>query len=204
MKKLILVVAAIALFTLAGCSGKGNGASCSSVTPCGGTAVGTWNLVSGCFNSSSTTSISCGVLTEDTSETFADGTLTVGADLSYSLTVNMSRTTSDTFPTACLATYGATSCASLGQVDQAANPGTTVSCTTTSGGCSCTSSSPAAAQTDNGTYSNSGNYVTTTSASTGTMTQYAYCVSGTQLTMSPQYAGTATETETGSFVFTKQ
>lgn len=210
MKLSMFVLAAGSLVALAGCSSSGNGgnSACSNTTPCGGNPIGSWNVTAECLKATSMVGFSCGPVSDHIAETFVTGTLTLNADSSYTSSFTVSLSESGTVPFACLTTAG-TDCAVLAQVIEPANSWSS-SCSNSNGGCSCRSTYQGTPSNDNGTYSLSGNYMTTVSTvltTPGETTQYSFCVSanGGQLTLTPSLvAPWYTTFETGSLVFTKQ
>jgi len=176
-------------------TGGGNGASCTSVTPCGGDVVGTWNVASSCLKVSGTLdvrdlfSFSCatgqvtgslqltGSWTAKADGTFVDGTITTGTE-------------QVTLGADCLVLSGApVTCDALGGVMSGGYFDTVVCTPAAAGGCSCNATVkqtgslglPSADPQKKGNYTLSGNALKVVQDNTS----YSYCSSG-KLTLSPQ------------------
>jgi non-reducing end alpha-L-arabinofuranosidase len=190
--------------------GAGGGASCTpttSVTPCGGVVTGTWTVASACLtlsgqvNPQDLFALSCptgqitgtlqvtGTWTAKADGTFVDGTTTTGTE-QLSL------------PSDCkILSKAAVSCDKIGSVMSGGYYNTASCVDSADGGCTCSgtinqtgsmgfvTSNP---QTD-GNFTTASNTITNTQDST----QYAYCVAGNKLTLTPQ--GTS-PTMTGTIV----
>lgn len=190
-------------------------ASCEAVQPCGGDVVGTWVVAGSCLPVSGMADMSgfglgctgapvtgalevTGTWTANGDGSFTDGTTTAGDS-----TIEL--------PAACLNVSGTTTtCDRLGGALQALGYAT-VNCVNAAsgGGCTC---SATAAQTgglamlvfgaaSSGTYATASELVTT-STPTGSTTDYAYCVSGDTMVMTPRTTG-KTGALTGTIVFVK-
>jgi hypothetical protein len=185
---------------------------CGNVTACGGNAVGTWNVSSSCLsltgnnldislagldpNSCKNVTISgsltvSGTWTANSNGTYTDGTMTSG-------------TAQLQLPAGCLQLSGTTTtCARVG--GPLAGLGfESVTCTdATGGGCTCTATvqqsggigSLSGGAQASGNYTTSGNTLTA-----DTTANYAYCVAGNQLTLTPQ---TPSPTTTGTIMLQK-
>jgi hypothetical protein len=182
------------------------GASCSSVTPCGGDVVGTWTVTSSCLNVSgqldmSPLGLGCASAAV-TGSLKVTGTWTARSDGTYS---DNTTTTGDevfSLPASCLNISGTTiTCEGLASVFPILGYDS-VSCTSaTSGGCTC----PATVKqtgwagvvtfdaSTSGKYATAGNVVTLDGEA-----KYSYCVSGSQMTWTPQ---STSPTTTGTVVF---
>jgi hypothetical protein len=186
----------------------GTGASCTSVTACGGNAVGTWTVASSCLKVAgsldlqATFGFTCpsgqvsgslqvtGTWTANSDGTFTDNTITTGTE-------------QVALPVACLTLSGApVTCERLASV-MSGGYYDMVTCTddATSGGCSCSatvkqSGSIGHSSTDP---QKTGNYTAASNAVTITQdnSSYSYCVANNQLTLSPQGTSPAT---TGTIV----
>jgi non-reducing end alpha-L-arabinofuranosidase len=178
-------------------SGTGGGASCPNVTACGGSAVGTWTVMSSCLTVNGSVDPSWLGLDPSTCTSVAisgslnvTGTFTAKADGSY---VDGTTTTGSPrldLAAGCLKLSGTlVDCGGI----QRTIPGST--CTSSSsGGCTCTlginqmggigviSSGPSKSDA----YTVSGNNITLTTDAGDE--KYAYCASGNKLTMTPQSA----------------
>jgi Alpha-L-arabinofuranosidase B, catalytic len=191
--------------TAAGAGGAAT-ASCSNVTPCGGNAVGTWNVTSSCLKVDGSVDISgIGVGCKSAKVTGAltvTGSWTANADGTYTDKTTTSGTETLELPVECLSFSGLTiTCDGLNG-PMAGVGYSEVSCgpAATGGGCTCAAK---VQQTGGiGVVSvdpqKSGNYKTDANVLTsdGT-TKYPYCVSGSTLTLS---AATTTPITTGSIV----
>jgi hypothetical protein len=172
-----------------GCSSKssnggGPAASCGQVAACGGDVVGTWNIAAGCAHVASSPNImGCPDASTQNAMVVASGTSTFNADKTFTSDVTETASETVVLPTSCLTTGGMTvSCQTLGQVLSSAvmsDAGTTtVSCNTSGSNCNCDLSGTIRTMSM-GTYTTSGNSITTTS--NGNMGTSEYCVSGTEL-----------------------
>jgi len=187
----------------------GTGASCTSVTPCGGDVVGTWNVTSSCLKVSGTLdvrslfSFSCatgqvsgslqvtGSWTAKADGTFVDGTSTTGTE-------------QVTLGAECLVLSGApVSCDALGGVMSGVYFDTVTCTPAAAGGCSCNANvkqkgSIGLLSSDpqkEGNYTLSGNTLSIVQDNSS----YAYCSSG-KLTLTPQGMNPTT---TGEIVLEK-
>ena len=174
--------------------GSGGTSSCPGVTPCGGSAVGTWDVTSSCLSLSGDMDVSLASLGCKTvpvsGSLHVTGTWTAKSDGTY---VDNSVTTgSITFPLAA-------SCLSVSSVNVACDKAagaitalgwaTAVCSNDSSGQCSC--SVTANQQGGLGVISpwamTSGNYTTSGSGlNTDSTVDYSYCTSGSNLTVTPK------------------
>jgi len=178
----------------------------ASVTPCGGTVTGTWTAQSSCLNVSGSVDVQAlfgltctsgqvtgtlqvtGTWTANADGTFTDGTMTTGSEV---LTLG---------PECKTLSAAQVTCDRIGSVIAGGYYDTVTCVDSTTGGCTCTgnvkqSGSIGIATTSPNT---SGNFTTGSNAITITSdsSKYSYCVSGNQLTLTPQ----GTPTATGSIV----
>jgi hypothetical protein len=182
----------------AGSSGSG-GASCSDVTACGGDVIGTWTVASSCLEVTGNLDVSgfglgCTSLPVAGSLTVT-GTWTANSDGTYSDNTSTSGNEQITVPAACLNVSGTTTtCDRIGGPLQGLGYAS-INCTAAmSGGCTCLAvvqqtggiGLASADPQKSGNYSTSGNVLTVDS------TQQSYCVSGNQLTWTPQSTGAIT------------
>jgi hypothetical protein len=171
-------------------------ASCDSVAPCGGDVVGTWGVAGSCLPVSGEANMSgfglgctaapvtgvlevAGAWTANADGTFTDNTTTSGAsDIEL--------------PPECLNVSGTiTTCDRLDGALQALGYASVICADSASGGCSCTGTIQqlggmafvALGAPRSGTYTTSNDVVAVPGRSPR---EYAYCVAGTTLTMSPQ------------------
>ena len=190
-----------------GSSGSGGaGQSCSSVVPCGGSAVGTWTVSSSCLNISGSLDLTYAGLNcppaAVTGSLHVAGTWTANADGTYRDNTTTTGTEQFSLASACLFLSGTTT-----TCDGIAGPlqglgFSAVTCTSAAtGGCTCTGTvnqagAPGALSVQ---ASGSGNYETSGNTLTiDTNSPYAYCVAGTKMTWTPQTTSPAT---TGTIVF---
>jgi hypothetical protein len=190
-------------------------ASCEAVAPCGGDVVGTWVAAGSCLPVSGMADMAgfglgC-TAAPVTGSLEVTGTWTANADGSFTDGTTTSGASEIELPADCLNVSGTTtSCDRLSGALQALGYAT-VSCVdaASGGGCTC---SATAAQTgglavvvfgaaSSGTYETAENVVTTANPNGGS-TEYAYCVSGDTLVMTPQTPG-KTGALTGTIVFVK-
>ena len=188
--------------------GSGGTASCSNVSACGGSVVGTWTVTSSCLKLSGAmdvtlASLGCSTVPV-TGSVSTTGTFVAKADGSY--TDNTRTTGSVTFPLAasCLSISSTpVTCEKAGSIFPALG-WTTSACTTTNGQCNCSLSADQAGGlglvsdlvTPQGMYTTSVNTLSTGDVS------YNYCASGGTLTLTPQMAtalaGTVVLTKSGT------
>jgi hypothetical protein len=189
-------------------------ASCQAVIPCGGNVVGTWVVAGSCLPVSGMADVAgfglgctaaavtgmlevSGTWTANPDGTFRDQTVTSGAS---QLQV----------PPECLNVSGTvTTCDRLGGAFQALGYAS-VSCAnaTSGGGCTCTASADqtgglamlSVGPPTSGTYATANDVLTT---SAGREAQYAYCVSGDTLVLTPQTLG-QTGALTGTIAFARR
>jgi len=209
---------AVGAQTGSGGSGAVAQASCDNVQPCGGDVVGTWTVASACVAFSgeinlASLGVGCTSAAITGSTLNVTGTWTAAGDGTYEDNLTWTGEQKFDLAPACLTVSGTTttcdrmassSLPSLGYiegliydsvtclpVDAASEPPPS--------GCNCTSAinQPGAAST--GTYTIENNVITT---STGA--EYAYCVNGNTLTLTPtKFALDASTTNTGTVVLTK-
>ncbi len=187
-------------------SGGENGASCSTVVPCGGDVVGVWTVASSCLAISGEADLSmlglgcasapiagalrvAGTWAAKSDGTYWDNTLQTG-DVVLSL------------PASCLDVSGTlTTCERLAPTFQSLGYATASCAPAASGGCTCSATvnqtgglgQVSVDISTEGAYSTSANVVTVNSGE-----KYSYCLSGGQLTWTPQTTGIIT---TGAVVF---
>ncbi|HLK91049.1 MAG TPA: arabinofuranosidase catalytic domain-containing protein [Polyangia bacterium] len=196
-----------------GSTGTGGSSSCKNVSACGGNVVGTWTATSSCLDlSSSSLDVTLAGLDPNSCKNVAmtasltvSGTWTANADGTYTDATMTTGNAQLQMPAGCLMLSGTTT-----TCDHLDSPLTglgfsTVDCqnATSGGGCTCTATVQQAGLPGvlSSAASGSGNYAT--SGSTLTIdgsTPYAYCVSGSQMTWTPQ---TTSPTTTGTVVFQK-
>lgn len=178
-------------------SGAGGAASCSSVSPCGGSVVGAWTVGSSCLRLGGNLDISTAGLDPSNCKNVTiagslsvSGTWTANSNGTYTDATTTTGNAQIQLPAGCLNISGTTTtcvriAGPLGGLGFAS-----VSCTDAAGGgCTCAAtvqqmgaigwltSDPQAS----GNYATSGNTLTADSTKT-----YAYCVAGNTLTVTPQ------------------
>ncbi|HXK21032.1 MAG TPA: hypothetical protein VNG33_24645 [Polyangiaceae bacterium] len=186
--------------------------TCTNAKACGGDVTGSWKVSSSCLtvNVMQMMNSSCPGATASVSGFKIDGTVSYGADLTYTSMLTVSGNVIVTEPASCLTVQGITlTCAQLQQAVQAnlADGGfSSGTCAEASGGCSCTLVLIPDTTTESGTYTTSGAGVLTQTVAGGTPDTSDYCVSGSRLTVSPHASSGASSaaTVTGTITFAKQ
>jgi len=194
-----------------GASGNGTGgtsrgevdpvqASCEPVTPCGGDLVGTWVVAGSCLPVSGMADVAgfglgC-TAASVTGLLEVSGTWTANADGTFMDQTVTSGDSQIAVPPECLNVSGTvTTCDRLGGAFQALGYAeVTCADAPSGGGCSCIATAEQAGglamltvgPPSSGTYAVANDVLTT---STGVDTDYAYCVSGNTLVMTPQSPG---------------
>jgi len=159
----------------------GGGDGCLQVSACGGSLIGTWTVQSSCEALILITAgFECPGTTLDESMLVTSGTLTYNADLTYTSNVTWSGTLRWKLDVACIGFPDCETYVTAKNTGQ--GPGT--SCTTVSGtfcDCAYVYSVPDVVS-DSGTYTTSGNMLTSTSSKTP-LNPYSrpYCVQGNEL-----------------------
>jgi hypothetical protein len=204
MRSLILglVGVGVCLFVSA-CSGSDESSGkCSNSSGCGGNVVGNWKVTSSCtsVDLGSMMNSTCPNETVSTSGLKVSGSVTFGADLTYTSNFTLNGSISLTIPSSCLTQNGITlTCDQLSQAF-AAQPmmmGTSAgSCSKASGGCSCKATVSDQTTTETGTYTTTASGALTLMPSTGTTETDTYCVKGSTLTLSPSSDTTSSGTVT--------
>jgi hypothetical protein len=194
-----------------GGAGGGAGGSCTNVTPCGGDVVGTWTVVSSCLKVTGDLDLSLAgggcPSAPVTGSLQVTGTWTANADGTYSDGTTTSGDEQFALGPSCL-TISSTAVTCDGAASFIKNLGySSLTCPSAAGGgctCSGTVQQPgtiavvSVAPSTSGNYTRAGNVVTL-SGDAGD-TSYAYCVSGNQMTLTPQ---SASPTMTGTIVLQK-
>jgi len=163
-----------------GTGGAGGSGSCGNVEPCGGSVVGTWNVTSECINSmvlAPETQAICATATLTDVSITPSGSLTFGADMTYTVSGNTTVVLKWNVPASCLTGETCDYFASMFQ-DQLPT-GATFTCTGSTS-CICTEAA-LAPNDDHGTYGTTGSNVVVTSAVTSQTTTTGYCVQGSTL-----------------------
>lgn len=188
-------------------------ASCTGVTPCGGDVVGTWVAAGSCLPVSGEANMSgfglgC-TAAPVVGRLEVSGALTANADGSFTDTTTTSGESQIELPASCLNVSGTvTSCDRLDGALQALGYSTVTCADAAGGGCSCTATVQQAggmgfvvlgAQAG-GTYTATDDVFAVQGRSPR---EYAYCVSGSTLTMTPRGMST-TGALTGTIVLQKQ
>lgn len=188
-------------------------ADCDNVTPCGGDIVGTWVAAGSCLPVSGMadmTGFGLGCTTAPVTGMLAvSGTWTANPDGTFMDQTTTSGDSQIELPPACLNVSGTTTtCDRLGGALQALGY-SLVTCidATSGGGCTCTATADqtgglamvAFGPPQSGTYMTANNVMTTSANST---TEYAYCVTGNTMVVTPQTTG-KTGTLAGTIVLMK-
>lgn len=184
-------IATLAVALVACSSSNGGNDSCGQVSPCGGSLVGTWKIVAGCANTSSSTipaNQACPGESVGSESVSASGTVTFNSDGTYAVTSTLGSSVTITVPTSCLTSGSVSiSCSDLGSTLGGAigDAGDTTSCTMSGSACACTVSQPAQTVTEMGTYTTADDSFTATPSSSSTGNTMAgtngYCVQGNTL-----------------------
>ena len=186
----------------------GAGASCSNVTACGGSVVGTWNVTSSCIKVSGNLNmmaIGAGCATAPvTGSLQVTGSWTANADGTYT---DKTTTTGDeqfTLAPSCLVISSTqTDCPGAANIISALGYAT-VTCTAAAGGgcaCSATVNQAGGMGTVSNIASPNGNYATANNVITiDNQAPYSYCASPSTMTWTPQ---TTTPVTSGTIAFDK-
>ncbi|HEY5955646.1 MAG TPA: arabinofuranosidase catalytic domain-containing protein [Polyangiaceae bacterium] len=186
----------------------GSTGKCTSVTPCGGNVVGTWNVTTSCLTLSGDYDVALGGLgcatIPVTGSLQTTGSLIVKGDGTY--TDNTTTTGTISFPLAenCRSISSvSTSCTKMANIFTALG-WASAACTDTNGQCNCTATANQSGGlgmispivSTSGAYTTSGSTLTTDD-----VLKYSYCVSGSNntLTVTPQQGALS-----GTVVFQKE
>jgi hypothetical protein len=175
---------------VAGCGGNGNQGfgvggptMCGQVSPCGGDPTGTWNLTTGCVtgvgikDAESGTSGACPGESVGITAVSVSGTVTFNSDMTYTFTALTSQGTySLSVPSSCL---NGASCSTVAGSLEESGVFESASCSGSSG-CSCTALQTPIVDSESGTYTISGDTLTTVPG-TGSTTTLPFCVMGSTL-----------------------
>lgn len=186
--------------------GSGSGGSCGTVAACGGDPTGTWKFTSDCAPGAASAfkNAKCPAATANANLS-ATGTISFGADKSYSESITSNGSVVLMIPASCLPANG-TTCAQLGPMLQGsggtgASPFSSATCSGTTS-CTCNLVIAPTTTADTGTWASAGTSIDLTSAANGPGGGGPYCVKGNELhllsvdmTMSMGPMGTATITE---------
>jgi len=180
-------------------SGGAGGSACSNVAPCGGDVVGAWSVASSCLTASGTMDPSAVGLSCSTAQVsgaiHVTGTLTAKSDGTYSDNTITSGSVQFTLAKSCLVISSTTiGCGQAANVVQ--NQGfDSVNCTTAAdGSCSCLGNIQqtggiGSISTDlsaTGTFKTANDVATLTGDTSSSDLKYAYCVSGGNMSWTPQ------------------
>ncbi|HVZ88423.1 MAG TPA: arabinofuranosidase catalytic domain-containing protein [Polyangia bacterium] len=179
-----------------GTGGPGACTPTASVSACGGTVTGTWNVTSGCLSVSGDLdvrtifSLSCAT-GQVTGSLQVTGTWTANADGTFTDNTTTTGTETLTLPSDCLILSQAqVTCDTIGSVMSGGYYETASCVAASSGGCVCTGTINqmgsmglvTAAPDTSGSYTAASNTITNTQDQSA----YSYCVSGGKLTVTPQ------------------
>jgi hypothetical protein len=179
--------------------GTGGGSACSTVSPCGGDVVGTWQATQSCLSTTEDLSSACAGASATITFNFA-GTMTFGADLTYTSTSTGGGTTRYHYPGSCIPS-GYT-CAQYGQLVMAIGSYSSVDCATDAAGfCNCDAVTASVSSNESGTYATSG--VTLTTMHGGATSSAPYCVQGNLMYLMQALGDGGVQT-TGSVVLERQ
>lgn len=177
------------LTSIASCGSSGGSASCGTFAACGGDVTGGWSIDQACFGDTLASAgddlkSGCAAATVDTSGVNVTGSATFKSDKTYSTTLGITGSMKMTLPASCLTGNGVTlTCAQLqGAIMDSLkkNPDQTfdmVTCTGSSS-CTCTMHFKPAPQDESGTWSTSGNVLSTKATGSSTADTAEYCVKG--------------------------
>jgi hypothetical protein len=178
----------------------GGSASCPNVSPCGGDVVGTWTVTQSCLTGSQDLSNVCAGASAEV-DYMITGTVTFNADGTFSSSSpGGSIVIHDHYPSGCKP-EGLT-CDQLGQLAPDGGRATITCATDSTGACNCVETIASTAGTTSGTYSRSGDSLTT--SHDGGTGMGSYCVQGGllyEMAGPPMDGGLP---EMGYLVFTKQ
>jgi non-reducing end alpha-L-arabinofuranosidase len=191
-----------------GSSSGGAAASCSNVTACGGSVVGTWNVTSSCLKVSGQLDLSlvgAGCSTAPvTGSLTVSGTWTANSDGTYTDNTMTSGDEQFTLAPSCLVISSTqTDCPGAANIISSLGYSSVTCTAATGGGCACSATVKQSGgagvvsniASPNGNYAPTGNLITIDN-----QTPYSYCASGSTMTWTPQ---TTSPVTTGSIAFQK-
>ncbi len=180
-----LVVGALALAASSVTCGGGSG-SCG-VQPCGGDPTGAWSAKGACVDQATLNMQFLGDIATDcpgaslsNAKYTPTGTLTFGADMSYTAAVTMGISFNMNIPASCLQGQ---SCATVDAGIQSivGTDGITSATCTGSGSCTCAIAGTVDVEASSGTWASAGTTLTLTATSGGNGDSGPYCVQGSTL-----------------------
>jgi hypothetical protein len=189
-------------------------ADCDAIAPCGGDVIGTWVVAGSCLPVSGMANVAGFGLgctgAPVTGMLEVSGTWTANADGTFTDQTTTTGSSQLELPPECLSISGTvTTCNRLGGPLQSLGYAS-VTCVdaASGGGCTCAATVDQAGglamlafgAASSGTYTTANNVLSASGGSNAN--DYAYCVSGNQMVMTPQATGT-TGTLTGTIVFAK-
>jgi len=190
-------------------SSNGGNMTCTGA-PCGGDVVGNWKASSTCIDSATVnmeflSSImgQCPTASLTNVKVTPSGTMTFGADLTYTTDVSMTMSFTENIPTSCVS--GA-SCATVNaalQAEVGTNGITAVNCTGSST-CACAITAAMVLDMSSGTYTTAGTILTLTATSGTSGDSGDYCVQGSSLHLLSIDTSMSMAKVVSDFVFTKQ
>jgi non-reducing end alpha-L-arabinofuranosidase len=179
--------------TTGGTSGTTTQPSCTDVSPCGGDVVATWNVTSSCLTVAGDMDVSLASMGCPTVPTTGSlkvtGTWTANSDGTYADNTTTTGTVDFPLAPSCLSISSvAVECSKAADILSAIG-WASATCSNASGQCKCTATANqkgglgviSAYKQTSGTYAISGNTLNTDET-----VDYAYCVSGSTLTMTPK------------------
>jgi non-reducing end alpha-L-arabinofuranosidase len=179
-----------------GTGGTGGMLSCTSVSACGGSVVGTWNVTSSCLSVAGEMDVSlgsfgCKTLPANGSVQVTRGSLVINADGTYSDTTQTTASVASPLSPECLTVSSVAITCDKAEVNFKALGWTTQECTDTNGNCSCSLSAVqdgapgliSSYTVPDAMYKVMGNELTLD------VLKYSYCASGDTLTLTPLTPG---------------
>jgi hypothetical protein len=170
-----------AVIAFAGCGG---GSGVCGGGACGGNLVGTWSLTSQCNSTNQPTPTTGCTDTVDSSRIKETGTVTFNRNGTYSTSISISGSASETISAQCLSS---TTCDNENTVlmqEVTAGQLSSASCTAVASGCFCQFVYVSQTLTNTGTYATAGSSVTTMTTGSTSSSTSTYCVLGSTLTVS--------------------
>jgi hypothetical protein len=189
-----------------GCGG--GGGTCGGTKACGGDVVGTWKVTSSCQTAEITPfPLSCDASPTALETVTSAGTLTFGADLTYTWIGTQTGRAAQTYPDACLVMNGQTiTCERLNQLLGANVMSPSAVCNQGHAGCTCTTELPGQTTNEAGSYTTTAAGLLTETPTGGSPFDFDYCATGGGLSMSPRLSSivTVADTVSGSITYAKQ
>lgn len=204
-----LVIGALALAASSVTCGGGSGSGTCGVQPCGGDPTGNWTAKSACVDQATLNMQFLGSIASDcptaslsNAKYTPTGTLTFGADMSYTAAVTMGISFNMNLPASCLSGQ---SCTTVNAAIQSivGTDGITSATCTGSGSCTCTIVGTVDVEASSGTWASAGTMLTLNATSGGNGDSGPYCVQGSSLHLLSVDMSMAMVKVTGDIVFSK-